>query len=120
VANVLLVGDDGDGREIYGTFLEYAGHPVVEALSGAEALSIARDGRADVIVMAVTKAFTDAVEATQRMKNDASTRGIPILMVSAHAFPPDVERAMTAGVDAYLTKPCAPQTVLEEINRLRA
>jgi CheY-like chemotaxis protein len=118
MACVLLVDDNRDNRDIYRTILEFAGHVVVEAVNGAEALPLARDGHPDVIVMDVTMPVMGGLEATKRLKSDSATSGIPILMLSAHAFVPDIRSAMEAGADSYLTKPCEPRTMLAAVERL--
>lgn len=117
MCNVLLVDDNRDNREIYRTILEHGGHVVVEAVNGAEALPLARDGQPDVIVMDVSMPVMGGLEATKRLKDDFATRGIPIILFSAHAFTQDVWGEMGAGADAYLTKPCEPRKVLAEVER---
>jgi two-component system cell cycle response regulator DivK len=118
MCNVLLVEDNRDNREIYRTILEYGGHVVVEAVNGAEALPLARDGQPDVIVMDVSMPVMGGLEATKRLKDDSATRGIPIIILSAHALSGDLWSGMEAGADAYLTKPCEPRKVLAEVERL--
>ena len=120
MAKVLLVEDNRDNRYIYRTILEYAGHVVVEAVNGAEALPFALSEHPDLIVMDVTMPVMDGLEATRRLKADASTREIPIIVLTAHALSSDVSDAMDAGATSYLSKPCAPRTVLEEVARLLA
>jgi two-component system cell cycle response regulator DivK len=118
MAKVLLVEDNRDNRDIYRTILEYAGHAVIEAVNGAEALPFALSEHPDLIVMDVTMPIMDGLEATRRLRADTSTRNIPILILTAHALSSDVTDAMEAGATSYLSKPCAPRTVLEEVARL--
>ena len=118
MCSVLLVEDNQDNREIYRTILEYGGHVVVEAVNGAEALPLARDRHPDIIVMDMSMPVMGGLEATKRLKDDSATRGIPVLIISAHALARDVTSAMEAGADAYLTKPCEPRKVLAEVERL--
>ncbi|MBW3572729.1 MAG: response regulator [Gemmatimonadetes bacterium] len=118
MARVLLVEDVPNNREIYRTILEHAGHTVVEAVNGAAGIELARSESPDVIVMDVTMPLMDGLEATRRLKADRGTAGIPVLILTAHAYDSDREDAMRAGADAYLAKPCPPRTVVQEVERL--
>lgn len=115
---VLLVEDTPDNREIYRTILEYGGHRVLEAVNGLEALRLVPVQRPDVIVMDVTMPVMDGIEATRRLKSDPLTSGIPVLILTAHAFASDVAAAKEAGADAYMAKPCEPRTLLVAVERL--
>lgn len=118
MANVLLVEDNRDNRDIYRTILEHAGHAVTEAVNGVEAIPLAVEGRPDIIVMDVTMPIMDGLECTRRLRADATTSKIPILVLTAHALASDVQDAKDAGANAYLSKPCAPRTLLAEVERL--
>ena len=118
MAKVLLVEDNSDNREIYRTVLEYAKHVVVEAVNGAEALPLALSEGPDLIVMDMTMPIMDGLEATRRLRADTSTNHIPILILTAHALASDMLDAMDAGATAFLSKPCYPQKLLEEVERL--
>jgi CheY-like chemotaxis protein len=118
MARVLLVEDNRDNRDIYRTMLEYAGHEVVEAVNGAEALPLAHSGHPDLIVMDVTMPVMDGLQATRQLRADTDTSRIPILVLTAHALASDVQDAMDAGATAYLSKPCAPRVLLAEVHRL--
>jgi CheY-like chemotaxis protein len=118
MAAVLLVEDVRDGRDIYRTILEFAGHSVFEAGSGAEALAAVRTLTPDVIVMDVTMPVMDGLEATRQLKGDPSTAIIPVLILTAHARRSDRDNAISSGADAYLAKPCAPREVLVAVEQL--
>jgi two-component system, cell cycle response regulator DivK len=118
MAKVLLVDDGQDNRDIYRTMLEHGGHIVVEALNGAEAIPLARDWSPDVIVMDVRMPIMDGLEATRRLKAIEATSSIPVLVLTAHAQASDKRDALNAGATSYLSKPCTPRAVLEEVERL--
>jgi two-component system cell cycle response regulator DivK len=120
MVKVLLVEDVPNNRDIYRTILEHAGHAVVEAVNGADGIELARSVSPDVIVMDVTMPLMDGLEATRRLKADAATAAIPVLILTAHAYASDREDALRAGADAYLAKPCPPRSVVEAIERLVA
>ena len=118
MVKVLLVEDVPNNRDIYRTILEFAGHTVLEAVNGADGIALARSESPEVIVMDVTMPLMDGLEATRRLKADPETAGIPVLILTAHAYASDREDAMRAGADAYLAKPCPPRSVVQEVERL--
>jgi CheY-like chemotaxis protein len=120
MATVLLVEDNADNRDIYRAILKHAGHEVVEAINGAEALPLVRDSRPDAIIMDVNMPVMGGLEATREIRADASMDSVPILILTAHANASDARDAMDAGATAYLSKPCPPRTVLEAVERLLA
>ena len=102
---VLLVEDNEDNRIVYSTILKHFGYEVTEALNGEEGIAKARSEK------------PDRWEATQVLKHDPSTKGIPIIALTAHALASDREKAMEVGCDGYLAKPCEPRAVVAEVQR---
>jgi two-component system cell cycle response regulator DivK len=115
---VLIVEDDEDSRYVYGIVLEDHGFSVAAARSGDEGLRLAREKRPRAILMDVSIPGLDGWTVTERLKADPSTEDIPIIIITAHAFPEDLARAKRVGCDGFLTKPCEPRRVLEEVIRL--
>jgi CheY-like chemotaxis protein len=60
----------------------------------------------------------DGWTVTRSLKGGKDTARIPVIVITAHAFPEDRERAREVGCDAFLTKPCEPSVVLAEVRRL--
>jgi CheY-like chemotaxis protein len=114
---ILLVEDHEDNRKIYRTILEHYGYDVMIAVDGQSGIRAAREHLPDMILMDLSIPLIDGWEATRVLKNDATTRAIPIIALSAHALPEDRERAARAGCDGYLAKPVEPRRVLEEVTR---
>lgn len=115
---VLIVEDDEDSRFVYRAILADNGFDVVTAASGAEGLRLARAMRPSAILMDVSIPGMDGWSVTERLKRTPDTDGIPIIIITAHAFPEDVRRAEAVGCDGFLTKPCEPRRVLDEVFRL--
>jgi CheY-like chemotaxis protein len=114
-ALVLLVDDYADNRDIYAQFLLYAGLRVEEAENGHQALEKAFALSPDVIIMDLALPGLDGWEATRRLKSDARTRRIPVIALTGHALAGHSQGALEAGCDLFLTKPCLPERLLEEI-----
>jgi two-component system, cell cycle response regulator DivK len=115
---ILVVDDFADNREMYTQFLEFSGFRVAEAQNGHEALEKAFDMRPDLIVMDLSLPGLDGWEATRRLKADDRTRGIPVIALTGHALAGHSKGAMDAGCDAFITKPCLPERLMEEIQSM--
>ena len=115
---ILVVDDTLDARELYAEYLRIAGLRAEVAEDGQEALSKASSLRPRVIVMDLAMPRMDGWEATRRLKADPATRDIPIIALTGHAIERSRERAIEAGADGYLTKPCYPDTLLAEVHRV--
>ena len=114
---VLLVEDNEDNRIVYSTILQHFGYIVMEALNGEEGIAKARAEHPDLILMDISIPVIDGWEATQVLKRDPETRGIPIIALTAHALASDREKAMEVGCDSYLAKPCEPKAVVSEVEK---
>jgi len=115
---VLVVDDFPDNRDMYMQYLEFAGMRVAEAQNGHEALQQAFDLLPDLIVMDLSLPGLDGWEATRRLKADARTRAIPVIALTGHALAGHSKGAIEAGCDAFITKPCLPERLLEEIRKM--
>jgi CheY-like chemotaxis protein len=115
---VLVVDDYPDAREMYAEYLKYSGFDVIEAGNGREALDRALDSAPDIILMDLSLPVMDGWEATRRLKADKLTAGIPIVALTGHALAGILEGAKNAGCDAFVTKPCLPEDLVKEIQRV--
>jgi CheY-like chemotaxis protein len=115
---VLVVDDYPDAREMYAEYLKYSGFDVIEAGNGREALDRALDSAPDIILMDLSLPVMDGWEATRRLKADKSTAGIPIVALTGHALAGILEGAKNAGCDSFVTKPCLPEDLVKEIQRV--
>ena len=115
---VLVVDDYPDAREMYSEYLAYSGYEVIEAATGIEALQRAIDDQPDIILMDLSLPVMDGWEATRRLKADDRTAGIPVVALTGHALAGISEGAKRAGCDAFVTKPCLPEDLVNEIKRI--
>jgi two-component system cell cycle response regulator DivK len=117
--SVLLVEDDQDGRRMYAEWLAEAGFRVEEAHNGLQALDRALGSQPDVVVTDLDIPGIDGFELTRRLKRDRRTCDIPVLAVTGYAaFASNPGRALRAGCDAVLPKPCSPDDLETAIRRL--
>jgi CheY-like chemotaxis protein len=115
---VLLVEDDGDSRQVYGTVLRHAGYHVLEAMNGSEGILLARQHRPDVIVMDLGLPQVDGWAATEALKSDPETSHIPVVAVTVHVQDFYRGRAQMVGCDSFLDKPCSPARLVGEVSRI--
>jgi DNA-binding response OmpR family regulator len=102
---VLIVEDHEDTRSLYKYVLELHGYDVVETGRGDDAIRLANDLHPDLILMDTNLPEVDGLTVTQRMREQASLRDLPIIFVSGHAQPELRDAALAAGGDDYLVKP---------------
>jgi two-component system, cell cycle response regulator DivK len=114
----LLVEDHVETREMYAEWLMFSGFRVAEAATVEEAIEKTLSLRPHVITTDLGLPGSDGRELCQRLKADERTREIPVIAVTAWAIGNQVERARSAGCDSVLLKPCLPEDLLKEIQRL--
>ncbi len=102
---VLVVDDDAQSRAVCRRALEIDGYAVVEAEDGLDAVAQVTKAPPDVIVMDMVMPRMDGLACTRRLKADADTQSIPIIIAGARSNAEDVAAGLEAGADEYLTKP---------------
>jgi CheY-like chemotaxis protein len=117
---VLVVEDYQDAREMYAAYLQFSGYAVAEATNGLEAIEKTLELMPDIILMDLALPKMDGWEATRRLKSDERTRHIPIVALTGHALAGHAEGARQAGCDSFVTKPCLPDALVAEIQRMLA
>lgn len=115
---VLIVEDYSDAREMYVSYLQFAGFRVAEATNGLEAIEQTQALGPDVILMDLALPKMDGWEAIRRLKSDKGTSHIPIVALTGHALAGHADGARQAGCDAFVTKPCLPDALVAEIWRV--
>jgi two-component system, cell cycle response regulator DivK len=116
---ILLVEDHADTRELFVTYLSSQGLMVETAHTGLQAVDSAVASPPDVIVLDLQLPGMDGWTAARHLRANSVTRTIPIIALSAHAYPEHETRALAVGCDAFLPKPCFPPSLLELIERFR-
>lgn len=112
---ILLVEDFEDAREMYRDYLTFSGFRVETASDGQEAVQKARALMPDLILMDLSLPGIDGWEATRLLKGDPKTRRLTIVALSAHALAAEGERAMAAGCDGFIAKPCLPPDLVARV-----
>ncbi|GAA2318480.1 response regulator [Streptomyces kunmingensis] len=105
-------------RQLIRVNLELEGFEVVTAADGAECLDVVHQVRPDVITLDVVMPRLDGLRTAARLRGDARTSGLPIVVVSA-CTQYEVESGLEVGVDAFLAKPFEPNELVRVVRQLR-
>jgi two-component system cell cycle response regulator DivK len=105
MAKILVVEDDATSMKLAVFLLQSAGHTVLSATDAEAGLTLARDERPGLILMDIELPGLDGLDAISLLKRDETTRGIPIVALTALAMKGDEERIRAAGCDGYIAKP---------------
>ncbi|MBN1890934.1 MAG: hybrid sensor histidine kinase/response regulator [Thermoflexales bacterium] len=119
-SRILVVDDSITTRTLEKNILEAAGYLVQLATDGQEALSaIAAGGLPDLVVSDVAMPRLDGFGLTERLKSDARTAGVPVILVTSLDSPEDKARGIEVGADAYIIKSSFDQhNLLDTIEQL--
>lgn len=112
---IVLVEDNVMNRRLAQFLLKSQGYTVYEATNGKEALELVKAHLPDLVLMDLQLPELDGFTATRMLKQDATTKDIPIVALTAYAMKGDAERALEAGCDGYITKPIDKKEFLEMV-----
>ncbi len=120
-SRILLAEDNIVNQRLATRVLEKAGHFVVIANNGREALTALQKQMFDVVLMDVQMPDMDGFEATKAIRKSELGQGmhVPIIAMTAHAMTGDRERCLAAGMDDYLSKPIRSADLLNIIEKHR-
>src|SRR5437868_14615863 len=119
-ARVLIADDHPQGVELLDAYLADSGFEIETAYDGEEALRKVRDWRPDLVLLDIMMPKVSGFEVCKRLKADPATRDVAVLMITALDQPSDVERAVEAGTDDFLTKPINQTELLGRVRALLA
>jgi PleD family two-component response regulator len=102
---ILIADDNAQGVELLEAYLADCDYEVRTATDGEETLRQVREWQPDLILLDIMMPRISGFEVCKRLRADPATRDIVVLMITALDQPSDVERAVEAGTDEFLTKP---------------
>jgi two-component system, cell cycle response regulator DivK len=117
---ILIVEDNERNAKLIRDVLHVTGYRVAHCVTAEEGLEIARRDRPDLILMDIQLPGMSGSTALQHLKNDAGTRDIPVIAVTASAMPMQREQILEAGFDGYQAKPISVKALMAEVQRLLA
>ena len=102
---VLVVDDMSDNLILISLWLQDMGYRAVTATNGADALSVAKLARPDLILMDIAMPQQDGLAATRRIREETEFESVPIIALTAFDTDGFRQAAFDAGFNGYLTKP---------------
>jgi two-component system phosphate regulon response regulator PhoB len=114
-ADVLVVEDESDIRELLRYNLARDGFAVTCAASGEEGLKAARTQLPDLIVLDLLLPGMDGLDLCRAIKSEPTTAAISIVMVTAKGEEADVVTGLELGADDYIIKPFSPRVLLARL-----
>jgi DNA-binding response OmpR family regulator len=117
---VLVADDDEVILGLITYRLEHSGYRVIAAPDGREALRLVHRERPALAVLDVMMPKIHGYELTRRLRSDAATRELPIILLTARAQEADADRCFEAGADVYLAKPFSPEELRSLVAELIA
>jgi DNA-binding response OmpR family regulator len=115
---VLVADDEEDIRALVAFRLRRAGYDVITAADGAEALTLATTRLPDLIVLDMMMPKATGLEVTRSLREQDSTRDIPVILLTARAQEVDVASGFAAGADDYVKKPFSPRDLQLRVQAL--
>jgi len=113
---ILVVDDEVDILELVCYNLEESGYRTIRVETGEEAIEQVRKTHPDLIILDLMLPGINGLEVCRILKNDQSTGGIPIIMLTARGEESDIVTGLELGADDYITKPFSPRVLLARIN----
>ncbi|HUG54103.1 MAG TPA: response regulator [Vicinamibacteria bacterium] len=115
---VLLAEDFEDAREVYALYLRLEGFTVHDVSDGTRVAALAIELQPHVVGLDLALPGVDGWAVTAHLRAHPLTAQIPIVVLSAHAYPEDEARARAAGATAFLRKPCSPVELARTLRRV--
>ena len=115
---VLIADDNPQGVELLEAYLSGTDYEIRTAADGEETLRRVADWQPDLILLDIMMPKISGFEVCKRVRSNPATRDTAVLMITALDQPSDVERAVEAGTDDYLTKPINKTELLLRVRSL--
>jgi two-component system phosphate regulon response regulator PhoB len=114
-AKILVVEDEPAIQALISVNLKRAGHEVIAALDAESARRHVDEALPDLILLDWMLPGSSGLDFARRLRGEARTRDVPIIMLTARGEETDKVQGLTAGADDYVTKPFSPKELLARI-----
>lgn len=114
---ILIVEDNDLNLKLFRDLLGANGYSTFETREGIEAVAMTRHVQPDLIIMDIQLPEISGLDVTRKIKADSAMRHIPVIAVTAFAMKDDEDKILSAGCEAYLSKPIAIDDFLRTIRR---
>lgn len=117
-STVLIIEDESDIANLVRFHLEKEGYAARIAGTGRTALEAIAKQKPDLIILDIMLPDLDGLEVCRKIKRDAATNAIPVLMVSARGEENDIVVGLELGAEDYVTKPFSPRVLLARVKAI--
>lgn len=114
---ILVADDSSTVRRLVAARLIADGHEVIEARDGEEALELALTERPSLVVLDKVMPKLDGFEVVRRLRENETTRDLPIVMLTERGSEEDVLGGLDLGVDEYMPKSFSPRELSARVAR---
>lgn len=111
---ILVLDDDPDICIMIKMVLDYYGYDAIDSENEEKAIKIISSSHVDLVIMDMLLSGADGTDICRRLKQNAETSSIPILMFSAH--PTAKESCLAAGADDFISKPFEMNDMMDKVN----
>ena len=115
---ILIVEDNEKNRKLVRDTLRVKGYETIEAETGEDGVRLAREAMPALVLMDIQLPGIDGITALKQLREDAATRGIPVIAVTASVMAQDRQKIMAAGFDGYQGKPISVKELLATIRQV--
>ncbi|WP_343731130.1 winged helix-turn-helix domain-containing protein [Duganella sp.] len=117
-AHILVIESTPAIQELIALNLGMAGHQISRAADAETALLMLEDGLPDLVLLDWNLPGQSGLSLVRRLRAQARTRNLPIMMVTARCGEPDKIMALESGADDYMTKPFSPREMVARVHCL--
>ncbi|PIW66905.1 MAG: DNA-binding response regulator [Candidatus Omnitrophica bacterium CG12_big_fil_rev_8_21_14_0_65_43_15] len=117
---ILVVDDEKELAALVSLHMKMAGFEVLTAANGEKALELSREEKPDLIILDLMLPKIDGWQVCEQLRQDAVTKDIPVIMLTARTQIEDKLKGFEAGADDYVTKPFSPRELVARVKRVLA
>lgn len=118
--HILIVDDYVDALDIWAIYLRSIGYGVSTAADGLSAVAKAEELLPDLIVLDLELPGLTGFEVATRLRANPATAAIPLIAATGYSHARQLDLARSSGFDAVVVKPCDPDVLVQEVERLLA
>lgn len=118
MANILAVDDSSSMRQMVSFTLKGAGHNVVEAVDGQDALKKAKAQKFDLVITDVNMPIMDGITFIKNLRGDPNYKFTPMLMLTTESSTDKKSEGKAAGATGWIVKPFNPEQLLTTVKKV--
>jgi two-component system, cell cycle response regulator DivK len=115
---ILIVEDNPRNLKLLRDTLQVKGYQTIEAGTGEEGVQLARERQPALVLMDIQLPGISGIQALGHLRADPTTRGTPVIAVTASVMAQERQKVMAAGFDGFLEKPISVRELFETVRRI--